>query len=269
MPLTEHLRELRSRLVKASLGLIVGLVVGFILFEPIWRFLQRPFCQIKASHSLDDTCNLVYRSVFDPIMVQFKVAMIFALVATSPWWLYQLWAFVTPGLLRRERRWAVVFVSAAAPLFIGGATLAYFVMNKGLSILLSFAPDHTLALIDVNHYLKYFSAMLLIFGASFEVPLLIVVLNLAGVLTYDRLRRSRRWTIMLVFVFSALVTPSGDPFTMVALAVPMNILFELATQVARLHDRRAAKRAAADPLADIGDDETSPLDLTLSDTNAP
>jgi sec-independent protein translocase protein TatC len=269
MPLTGHLRELRTRLFRSALALIVGLVLGFVFFEPIWAFLRRPFCQIRQSHQLGDSCELVYRSVFDPIMLQFKVAMIFALIVTSPVWLYQLWAFVTPGLVRRERKWAVIFVAAAAPLFVGGATLAYFVMSKGLAILLSFAPNNTLALIDVNHYLKYFSAMLLIFGASFEVPLLIVVLNFAGVLTYDRLRRNRRWTIMLVFVFSALVTPSGDPFTMIALAIPMNILFELATQIARLHDRRAAKRAGSGEYGDVSDDEASPLDLTLSDTNAP
>ena len=136
-------------------------------------------------------------------------------------WLYEIWAFVTPGLQSKERRYAIAFVGSALPLFLAGATLAYFVMSKGLHLLLLFAPKGTIALISIDHYLSYALAMLLMFGAAFDVPLLVVMLNFVGVLSYARLKKSRRVSIFLVFVFAAVATPSGDPFTMCALGVPL------------------------------------------------
>ncbi len=268
MTLLEHFAEFRTRLFRAMLGLLGGMIVGFVFYKPIWSVLRRPYCDAIGHHGAQNQCELYYHTFFEPLMLQFKVALIVGAIVSSPIWLYQLWAFVTPGLVKRERRWALTFVAIAVPLFVAGASLAYFVMSKGMAILLSFAPKDSAAIIGLGAYLKYFTAMLLIFGAAFEVPLLIVLLNRAGVLTYEQLHKHRRLSIVLVFVFGAVATPSGDPFTMIALAIPMTILLELATQVARLHDRRAAKRVDPD-LLDLDDDATSPLDLTPSDVGGP
>jgi sec-independent protein translocase protein TatC len=264
MSLGDHIRELRSRLIKAAVGLAVGAIVGFVFFNRIWSVLREPFCKAHSTGPLSSNgCgSLVFGSVFDPILWHFKVALITGIVLSSPVWLYQIWAFVTPGLRAKERRYAIGFVATALPLFLAGATLAYFVMSKGLHLLLGFAPHGTIALISIDHYLSYALAMLLMFGAAFDVPLLVVMLNRVGVLSYARLKKSRRVTIFLVFVFAAVATPSGDPFTMIALGIPLLILLELATQIARVHDGRKAKRELLAETAGLADDETSPLDMS-------
>jgi sec-independent protein translocase protein TatC len=270
MSLAAHLRELRSRLLKCVIAISISGAFSFIFFNQIWKFLQRPYCQVHQKHGLEVAnavkgCGsgpLVFGSVFDPILWHFKVALIAGLVLASPVWLYQLWAFVTPGLQRKERRYSLVFVGAAVPLFLTGATLAYLLMSKGLQVLLNFAPQNTVSLISIDHYLSYAMAMLLIFGASFDIPLLIVMLNMVGVLSYSRLKKNRRLSIFLSFVFAAVATPSGDPFTMLALALPLVVLLEGATQIARVHDKRQAKAERGDPFDGLSDDETSPLNLT-------
>jgi sec-independent protein translocase protein TatC len=265
MSLGEHIRELRSRLLRSALAITIGGALSFVFFNQIWHVLQRPYCQVHQKHPLAQVngCGtLVFSSVFDPILWHFKVALIGGLLLGSPVWLYQMWAFVTPGLQRKERRYSIAFVSAAVPLFLAGATLAYFLMSTGLQVLLNFAPSGTTSLISIDHYLSYAMAMLLIFGASFDVPLLVVMLNMVGVLSYARLKKNRRLSIFLAFVFAAVATPSGDPFTMLALAVPLVALLEVATQIARVHDRRKAKLLAESDTVEVADDEASPLDLT-------
>jgi sec-independent protein translocase protein TatC len=272
MSLGDHLRELRGRLLKCAIAIVIGSSLGFVFFNRIWKFLQRPYCQVHQHQSLEVVAKvkgcgagpLVFSSVFDPILWHFKVALIAGIVIASPVWLYQLWAFVTPGLQRKERRYSLAFVAIAVPLFLCGATLAYFVMSKGLQLLLNFAPTNTVSLISIDHYLSYALAMLLMFGLSFDIPLLVVMLNRVGVLSYARLKKSRRLSIFLCFVFAAVATPSGDPFTMLALGVPLILLLELATQLARVHDKRKAKAQAQSPdsFTNLPDDETSPLDLS-------
>jgi sec-independent protein translocase protein TatC len=270
MSLADHLRELRSRLMKSVLAIVAAGAVSFAFFNPIWDVLKRPYCQVHQKQSLAlihsvKGCGagpLVFDNVFDPILWHFKVALIGGLVLASPVWLYQLWAFVTPGLQRKERRYSLAFVGAAVPLFLAGATIAYSVMSTGLQVLLNFAPKDTVSLISIDHYLSYALAMLLIFGLSFDIPLLIVMLNMVGIVSYARLKKHRRLSIFLSFVFAAVATPSGDPFTMLALALPLVVLLEAATQIARVHDRRKARQLPVDPLANLPDDETSPLNLT-------
>lgn len=264
MPLIEHIRELRTRLLKSFLGLLAGTIVGFVFFNPIWDFLQRPYCQLPAAHKLTnerDSCDLVVHSIFDGFFLHLKISLIVGVIISSPVWLYQIWSFVTPGLYRNERRWAGTFVGVAVPLFLGGAALAYLTLDKGLRILLSFVPDEVIPVIGVSEYLGYLVMMLLVFGVSLELPLFVVLLNFVGVLSHERLKRWRRTIIFLAFVFAAVATPSQDPFTMLALAVPMVILFEVAELVAGVHDRRKARLAAATPYSQLSDDETSPLDL--------
>ncbi|QFG19891.1 twin-arginine translocase subunit TatC [Actinomadura sp. WMMB 499] len=263
MPLLEHLRELRNRLVKAILGLLVGAIIGWIFFDPIWDWLKQPYTRIPAEHCLDGKCDLVVHGIFDGFFVHLKVALIIGAVLSSPVWLYQLWAFVAPGLYGREKRWTYIFMTAAVPLFVAGGYLAYLTMDKGLEIFIGLAPGDTTVLVGVQDYLSYAQAMLFIFGLTFELPLFVVILNMAGVLTHQRIRKSRRMLWFGVFVFAAIATPSQDPFTMLALALPTIVLFEIAELIAYVHDRRLARRA--DPHGELSDDEASPLDLEAID----
>ncbi len=176
--------------------------MGFVFFNDIWGVLREPYLQgAPARPAVARTgcgSRSCFSSVFDPILWHFKVALITGVVLGSPVWLYEIWAFVTPGLHAKERRYSIAFVGSAVPLFLAGATLAYFVMSKGLHLLLHFAPKGTISLISIDHYLSYALAMLLMFGASFDVPLLVVMLNFVGVLSYARLKKSRRLSIFLV-----------------------------------------------------------------------
>jgi sec-independent protein translocase protein TatC len=258
MPLMEHIRELRNRLLKAIAGVLVGAVVGWIFYDPIWRVLQHPYCKIPQSNRLNGQCALTTTGILDPFVLRIKICVIIGLVLASPIWLYQLWAFVAPGLYQRERRWTYVFMGGAIPLFAMGAFLAYETLDKGLGILLGFTPEHVVPLVTITSYLSYAVAMLLIFGATFELPLFVVVLNLAGVLTHARIRKWRRSLLFGIFVFAAVATPSQDPFTMLALALPTVVLFEVAELIAYFHDRRKAGRP--EMYDGLDDDEASPLD---------
>ncbi|MEO3824465.1 twin-arginine translocase subunit TatC [Actinomadura sp. B10D3] len=263
MPLMEHLRELRNRLIKAILGLVAGALVGWILFDPIWDFLKQPYTRIPPEHCLNGKCDLVVHGIFDGFFIHLKVALIVGAVLSSPIWLYQIWAFVAPGLYQKERRWTYTFMAAAVPLFVLGGGLAYLTMDKGLKIFIGLAPGDTTVLVGVQDYLGYAQAMLFIFGLTFELPLFVVMLNLVGVLTHERIRKSRRMLIFGVFVFAAVATPSQDPFTMLALALPTILLFEVAELLAFFHDRRIARRP--DPYEGLSDDEASPLELERID----
>jgi sec-independent protein translocase protein TatC len=242
MPLMEHLRELRNRLVKAILGVILGTVVGFIFFDPIWNFIKAPYCRLPQAHKLKlvdgDACTLVFNGVFDAFFVNLKVAAMFGAVVAAPIWLYQIWAFVTPGLYRNERRYSVSFLALAVPLFAAGAALAYLTMDKGLALLIGFAPTDVIPLITMSDYLSFAIAMLIIFGASFELPLLMVFLNIIGVLRFKMVAKHQRMVVFLMFVFAAVATPSQDPFTMLALALPMVGLFMLAEVFMYFRDRK-------------------------------
>ena len=260
MPLMEHLRELRNRLFKAAIALVLGAVLGYVLFPYVWHVLQGPYCRIPQPDQVDgaEHCRLYFTGIFDSFFLRLKVAIITGVIVSSPVWLYQLWAFVAPGLHRREKKWAYSFVSAAFPLFALGAVLAYFTMDQGLRLLLALAPDNTEAIITITSYLSYAIMMTLVFGLAFELPLLVLVLNLAGVLTHERIKKWRRAIIFGVFVFAAVVTPSPDPFMMLIMAIPTIALFEVAEVLAYLHDKRAA---ADNPYAGLADDEASPLDV--------
>jgi len=254
MPLMEHIRELRNRLVKAALAVLLGMIVGVIFFHPIWSFITRPFYR-AATHA-----QLIVSGVFDPFMLRVKIAFFVGLIISSPIWLYQIWAFIAPGLYRREKRWAYLFVGAAAPLFAAGAVLAYEVMSRGLHYLLGMTPHGVLNLPTVNTYLSYFQAMILGFGLAFELPLALVLLNLAHVLTHERFRKWRRLMLFAAFVFAGIANPSPDPISMLLLAIPCVILVEVAEVIIWANDRRRAR--IPDPYAGLADDEISPLEMS-------
>jgi sec-independent protein translocase protein TatC len=264
MPLMDHIRELRNRLIKAVLALLVGMGIGLLpaVFDRTWHFIERPFCAAvirghTGCHQIGHT--LVINGIFDPFTLRIQMAFYVGLIISSPVWLYQLWAFIAPGLYSRERRWAYLFVAAAVPLFCIGATLAYFAMGRGLHFLLGLTPEGVLNLPTISTYLGYATAMLLVFGLGFEVPLIMVMLNLARVLTHERFRKWRRFMIFGVFLFAGVATPSPDPITMLLLALPCVLLVEVAEVIIWANDRRIARRPS--PYAGLSDDEISPLDL--------
>lgn len=266
MSLVEHLYELRTRLFRAALAVLLAAVGAYVFFEPIFDFLIGPYCHLPAERrGGGDECRLYTFSVLGEFDVRIRVALIVGVVASAPVWLYQLWRFVTPGLHRNERRWTLTFVSIASVLFGAGAAMAYFTMSKGLAVLLAIAGDRVDNLLDVNGYLRYVVAMLLVFGVAFEFPLLIVMLNLVGVAPHKKLAGWRRQMIFGLFVFAAIATPSQDPISMIFMAVPMCFLYEGALVVTRIHDRKKARREAENGYGDLDDDETSPLGDRPSD----
>jgi sec-independent protein translocase protein TatC len=259
MPLMDHIRELRNRVFKAVAALAIGMGIGLApqVHDRIWSFVYRPFkAAVVADHA-----RLTVIGVLDPFTIWLQIAFYFALIVTCPYWLYQLWAFIAPGLYRREKRWTYAFVFTAAPLFLGGATLAYFVMSRGLRYLLALAPSGIQVFPTVSNYLSYFQAMILGFGLAFELPLALVMLNLVGILKHERIKKWRRIMIFAVFVFAGIASPSPDPVTMLLLAVPCVVLIEVAEVLIWANDRRRARIPS--PYAGLSDDEASPIDLDL------
>ena len=265
MPVMDHLRELRRRVIVIVLIVAAGAVLGWYLYNPTIHFLEHPYCHINYKHRFPgndkEHCALIYTNVLDGFTTRLKVSVISGAVFTGPLWLYQIWAFITPGLRAKERKYTIIFILASTVLFAAGVSLAYVVLSKGLSVLVSAAGSGTQALLTVNSYLSFVTLMLVIFGAAFELPLLVVMANFAGVLPSRILRKTQRIAIFLIFLFAAVATPSTDPFTMCAMAVPMVILYEGAVFVATVHDRRKARRKAAERAeTHLDDDVASTID---------
>ncbi|MCD4535330.1 twin-arginine translocase subunit TatC [Nocardioides sp. cx-169] len=255
MALSDHLRELRARILKMTLVVLLGLAVALVYFDPLFELVYDPYLQAQKSLPNGAT-EATTNGAGGGLMLYLKLCGLAAVVATSPFWLYQIWAFILPGLHDKEKRWSRIFAAIAGPLFIAGVLLGYVTLPKGLEILIGFTPDGLTNLVEFNEYLTFFSRTLLVFGIAFEIPLFVVLLNLAGVVTGKGLGAHRPWIIVGVFVFAAVATPSADPFTMTFMAVPMVLLFLLAEQIARYNDRR---RARSDPNAGLSPDEASVL----------
>jgi sec-independent protein translocase protein TatC len=246
MPLIEHIRELRDRVVKVAVALTIGSIIGWFVYNHVWHFIEEPFCRLPATSRAipgqhTHGCSLYVTGIFDAFFLRLQISIAVGAVVSSPVWLYQFWAFIAPGLYKRERRWAYLFVGTAVPLFAIGSTIAYFAMTRGLHFLLSMVPAGVTPLITISTYLSYAGAMLIIFGIAFEMPLVFVLLNMAGVLTHARFRKWRRMIIFLVFAFAAVFTPSPDPISMLLLALPCVFLVELSEVFAWANDRRRSR----------------------------
>lgn len=269
MPLIEHIYELRRRLLVAVAAVVLFTGFGFWWYgsgffgvPSLGEILTGPYCDIPPGARLQlgdgDECRLLATGPFEQFMLRLKVAATAGVVLSSPVWLFQLWAFITPGLHKNEKRYGIVFTVLAAFLFIGGAVLAYVVIVHALEFLLSIGDNVQTTALSGTQYFTFLIQLILIFGVSFEIPLLIAMLNVAGVLSYEALSRSRRGIIMGIFVFAAVASPGQDPFSMLALAVAVCVLVEMSIQFARVHDKRK-KKSRADWL-DVDDDSASPVE---------
>lgn len=255
MALSDHFRELRARVLKVALSFIVVFVVSLFFFDQLFDFVYAPYeealSRLPEGKSLPTTSG-----AGGGLMLYLKLCGFTAVLVTCPVWLYQIWAFIIPGLHPSEKRWTRIFVVVAAPLFIIGVVLGFVTLPKGLEVLIGFNPDVITNLVDFNDYLQFFTRTLLVFGLAFEIPVFVVMLNLAGVVKGKTLASYRPWIIVGIFVFAAVATPSTDPFTMTFMAVPMVVLYLISEVMARVHDRRKAERG---PNAGLAPDEVSPL----------
>ena len=265
MSVLDHLRELRRRIITMLIIIALGAVLGWELYPHLLSFLKKPYCNVpvkyRFSPSGSKTCELYYHGVLDGFTSRLKISVIAGAVFTGPFWLYQIWAFITPGLRKKERRYTIGFIIASTILFIAGMTLAFVVLYKGISVVLSISGNGTQAFLTVNDYVSFVTLMLVVFGAAFELPLIVVMANLAGVLPGKVLKKTQRIAIFLIFLFAAVATPTTDPFTMCAMAIPMVVLYEGAVLYAIRHDKRKARRkAAARAEVQIDDDVASSID---------
>ncbi|MET0425185.1 MAG: twin-arginine translocase subunit TatC [Actinoplanes sp.] len=262
MTLLDHVRELRNRLFIASLGLVFGLIVGFIVSQWVFHLLEQPYCRLPSSLATraDGTvyCDWIVLGVGDTLMLRLKIALWVGLIVGAPVWLYQLWAFIAPGLHRHERKWAYIFVAIAAPLFAGGAVLAYFVVGHSLEFIMSSGVLGESTKLEVSSYIGFVTSMLLLFGAAFEFPLILLMLNFTGVVSARKLLGWWRIVVFLSFAFAAIATPDPGPFGMTLLAACMVLLYFIAVGVAFLWDRH--KGRGKEIYAGLNDDELSPLE---------
>lgn len=272
MPLAEHLRELRNRLAKALLAIVVVTVVAAFFYQEIINVLTEPilksigceksFAELAESKAGSEPCaQITINGLLGPFTLALKVSLTAGVVLASPVWLYQLWAFVAPGLHRNEKKYAYAFVATGAPLFLIGAYFAYAVLPTSAEVLIEFTPSDVDNLLPLDDLLDLVTRMVLVFGLSFELPLLLVMLNFTGVLTGRRMLGWWRAMIMGITLFAAIATPSTDPLTMLLLAGPIWVLYFAAVVVSLVNDRRRARREALEP----DDDEASDLDLTPED----
>ncbi|WP_142218144.1 twin-arginine translocase subunit TatC [Streptomyces sp. SLBN-118] len=264
MPLADHLRELRNRLAKAMLAITIASVVAAFYSQELMDLLSSPVpaCEKGVLETGGKCATIAYNDLLSPFTTTVKVVLMAGIIVSCPVWLYQLWAFVAPGLHKSEKKYTYLFAAAAVPLFAAGAWLAFMIMPVSMKVLLSITPDTAANFLEVDKILDFSVRMVLIFGFSFELPLLLIMLNAAGVVTGRRMISWWRGVVMGIFVFGAVATPSTDPLGMVALAGPIIVLYFIAVGISLLNDRR---RRRNDPDAELDDDEASDLDLTPGD----
>jgi sec-independent protein translocase protein TatC len=244
MTLWEHIAELRSRLIKAILAVMIGAVVGWFLYPWLFSVLTHPL------HEANSKAIIIAGSPIAPLLTRIKIAGYVGLIIAMPVLVWQLWRFITPGLYPHEKRYAVPFTASAVVLFALGAFVAYLTLLPTLEFLNAVGGSDIKQVYNIGDYLKLVVLMMIVFGAGFEFPVLLIALEIAGVLTPGQLSKARRWAIVGIVAVAAIITPSSDPFSMLALAIPLYLFYELAIVFGWLFNRRKAKRARKAAAAD-------------------
>jgi sec-independent protein translocase protein TatC len=248
MPLLDHLRELRSRVVKSAVAIALGSVVGWFFYNEIITKLSEPVCDLKAAQEMGtDNCGALYiNGVLGPLNLQIKVAILAGVIIAAPIWLYQLWAFIAPALHRKEKRNSIFFIVAATPFFTAGAYLGYTILPIAVDVLFGFTPEALNNLVKFDDYLDFVMRAILLFGIAFELPVFLITFNLIGFLSGRAILRPWRGWVFGITLFVAGFTPSADPLSMLALAIPLILLYLCSGVFALLNDRRRAKKSNQD-----------------------
>ena len=251
MSLGDHLRELRYRVIFSLIWVVLGMIVIAVFYNEVYGFLTQPWLYAKdilSETNPELSTQMVLSGVTTPLSLALKICGVGGLILASPIWLYQVWAYIVPALLAKEKRWALTFLAAALPLFLAGVTVGYLVLPQGISVLMSFTPDSVpiTNLIEIDKFLDLMLQLMLVFGLGFLMPVVVVGANLVGVVKAKQLAKARTYVIFGTFVFGAAATPSTDPFSMLALAIPMSLLFLGAEIICRFNDKRRARRATAE-----------------------
>lgn len=256
MSLGDHLREFRRRIVIAAGSVLVVSIAAGLNYERIFNFLSAPFNDYKVANPQSDI-SLNFGEATSAFSNLITLSVFVGVIAASPVWLYQLWAFIVPGLTKKEKRISLAFIAATVPLFLGGCWLAYIVLPQSLKLLYGFSPEGTSNIQQVSAYFSFVTRFILVFGGGFLFPVFLVAFNAVGILPAEKMIRGWRVAVVLIFVFAAVATPTADPMTMFLLAAPLMLLYFVAYGIARLIDRRRAK--SRPDWLEASDDEASAL----------
>lgn len=249
MSLLSHFKEFRNRSFLAIIGILIASIIGWFLFDPVFQLLIEPLEQ--AAERREQLVAINFTGVASPLDLRIKVAVFIGIIISSPWWVYQLWAFITPGLTGKEKRRTIGFTMAAVPLFLGGATLAWAILPYAVRILTDFLPAGSTNLQDAQTYIGFVTKLLLAFGLAFLMPVVVVILNVINVLSAKTLRNGWRWAVLIAFTFAAVMTPTPDALTMILVALPICLLYGIALIICELHDRKQEKNALQNAAEEI------------------
>lgn len=251
MSLLSHFKEFRNRIFLSLVGILIASIIGWFLFDPVFQLLKEPLEQ--AAERREQLVAINFTGVASPLDLRIKVSIFIGIIISSPWWVYQLWAFITPGLTGKEKRRTIGFTFAAVPLFLGGAVLAWAVLPYAVRILTDFLPAGTTNLQDAQNYIGFVTKLLLAFGLAFLMPVVVVILNMINTLSAKTLRNGWRWAVLIAFTFAAVMTPTPDALTMILVALPICFLYGIALIICEFHDRKQKRNA----LQNIEEESTS------------
>ncbi len=246
MTLTQHLTELRTRIIRSVLAVIVGIIVMLAFYDQVLDFMRRPYEQLcKDNPKLRGHCELQFLGPLEGFGTRLSICTYGGIILAMPVILWQIWRFIVPALHAKEKKYAIPFILSSIILFLMGATVAYLTLTPALDFLISWAGSDVQANFQVSKYVSLFGLMLAAFGITFEFPVLLVFLQLVGVLSPQTLMKQWRYAIVIIFVIAALITPSGDPYSMMAMAAPMSLFYGIAVLIGRIAQKRKQAREAA------------------------